>query len=98
MGRHYPDEIRERRRAKRAERARVRDEVQIEVAEQCRPSVSPPPTVERKGLVIHFNGEPGPGLLPPIMTRPQDWALPARTYLWGPEVANAVEQQLRSHS
>lgn len=32
MGRHWPDEIAERRRVKRAERARVRDEIEEEAS------------------------------------------------------------------
>lgn len=52
------------------------------------------PKVTRRGTTVSFDGVPTLMLNGPIMTRPQDWALPARTYLWGPEVANAVERQL----
>jgi hypothetical protein len=45
--------------------------------------VIPLPTVERRGTVVHINGEPTLQLNAPIATRPQDWAEPARSLLFG---------------
>lgn len=38
-------------------------------------------------------GQAGP-MAVTVMTRPQDWALPARTIMWGSERALAVEREL----
>lgn len=53
------------------------------------------PQVERRGTTVFFDGVPTLLLNSPIMTRPQDWALPARIHVFGPEVAHAVERQLQ---
>lgn len=51
--------------------------------------LKPPPAgpapggrVERRGLVIHVDGQPTLLLNSWVMTRPQDWAPAARAILW----------------
>lgn len=39
--------------------------------------------IERRGCVVHIDGEPALWLETPIATRPQDWAPAARAMLFG---------------
>lgn len=41
-----------------------------------------PLIAERRGTIVHINGEPALRLNEPISTRPGDWAEPARSYLF----------------
>lgn len=41
------------------------------------------PVVERRGLTIYIDGEPGPMLNAPIATRPQDWTPRQAAIIWG---------------
>jgi len=49
-------------------------------------------TAERRGLVVHVNGEPTLHLATPIATRPQDWTPAQVAIIWGPEIA--AQQQV----
>lgn len=50
------------------------------------------PKVERRGLVIHFDGRPTLDLETPWMTRPQDWNPEAAALLFGEAAARRAHE------
>lgn len=48
--------------------------------------------LKRKGLTVYVDDVPTLHLAHPIMTRPQDWALRARSILWPQLIERAAQQ------